>query len=149
MSFFVIRPDGAEVSDAFDRLDFDVVHGYLTRAYWSPGVARDVVERAARGSLAFGLYDGGAQIGYARVVTDRATFAYLADVFVLEAHRRRGLGVFLVESVLAHPDLQNLRRWLLATLDAHTLYARFGFRPLPEPARYMVRLSAPTPPDAG
>ncbi len=133
------RPDGAEVSDDPARLDFDVVHGYLTRSYWSPGIAREAVERAARHSLPFGLYDGGRQVGYARVVTDRTTFAYLADVFVLEAHRGRGLGVFLVESVLAHPDLQGLRRWLLATRDAHTLYARSGFRALAAPETMMER----------
>jgi GNAT superfamily N-acetyltransferase len=149
MSYTVAGPDGVEVSDDAGRLDFAVVHGYLTRSYWSPGVAREVVERAARGSLAFGLYDGANQIGYARVVTDRATFAYLADVFVLEAHRGRGLGVFLVEAVLAHPGLQGLRRWLLATRDAHALYARFGFGPLPEPTRYMVRQSAAAAPGTG
>jgi GNAT superfamily N-acetyltransferase len=139
------RPDGAEVSDDPARLDFDVVHGYLTRSYWSPGIARDRVERAARHSLAFGLYDAGVQIGYARVVTDRTTFAYLADVFVLEAHRGRGLGVFLVESVLGHPEVQGLRRWMLATRDAHGLYARFGFTALADPATMMERPTAVPP----
>jgi ribosomal protein S18 acetylase RimI-like enzyme len=119
------------------RLQLEIVHGYLTRSYWAKGVSREVVERAIEHSLCFGLYDGQAQVGFARVVTDRATFAYLSDVFVLESHRGRGLGKWLVEFVLAHPDLQGLRRFVLATWDAHGLYARHGFRPLARPETYM------------
>jgi ribosomal protein S18 acetylase RimI-like enzyme len=119
------------------RLQLEIVHGYLTRSYWAKGVSREVVERAIEYSLCFGLYDGQAQVGFARVVTDRATFAYLSDVFVLESHRGRGLGKWLVEFVLAHPDLQGLRRFVLATWDAHGLYARYGFRPLARPETYM------------
>ncbi len=123
------------------RLDFDVIHGYLQRAYWSPGVPREVVEKAARHSLCFGVYEGDGQIGYARVISDYAVFAYLADVFILERYRGQGLGKWLVACVLAHPDLQNLRKWMLATRDAHGLYAQYGFRPLPTPAMIMERRS--------
>jgi GNAT superfamily N-acetyltransferase len=117
------------VSTDRTRLDLDVVHGFLRTAYWSLNVPRSVVERSIEGSLVFGLYDTeGRQAGFARVVTDRAVFAYLADVFVLDEHRGRGLGLWLVETVLSHPDLQNLRRIVLGTKDAHSLYERFGFR---------------------
>jgi N-acetylglutamate synthase-like GNAT family acetyltransferase len=142
------RRGAHEISTEFDRLDLDVVHGYLTTAYWSSGIPRELVERAARNSLAFGIYerdgDGGAtrQVGYARVITDRATFAYLADVFVLEAHRGRGLARWLMEVITAHPELQGLRRWLLVTRDAHGLYERFGFGPPPNPGGVMVRARA-------
>lgn len=118
------------------RLDVGVVHGFLTRSYWAEGIPRALVERSIENSLSFGLYDGERQVGFARVVTDRATFAYLADVFVLESHRKRGLSKWLLECVLSHPELQGLRRWQLATKDAHTLYARFGFE-TPEPGNLM------------
>jgi len=130
--------NGYEISTDPARLDLDVIHGYLREAYWSPGVLRDVVERSIARSLCFGLYaPNGAQAGFARVVTDGATFAWIADVFLLEPHRGRGLGVWLMETVLAHPDLQGLRRIVLATKDAHELYERFGFVPLPTPERWM------------
>lgn len=131
-------PDGFEVSDDTERLDLDAVHAFLTQSYWSPGVPRDVVERAATGSLALGLYDGETQIGFARAITDRATFAYVCDVYVLESHRGRGLGRWLMECLLAHPDLQGLRRWLLTTQDAHALYEHVGFVRAPFPERFMV-----------
>ena len=131
---------GYEVSTDPARLDLDVVHGFLVTAYWCEGIARETVERAVAGSIPFGLYaPDGAQAGFARVVTDRATFAYLADVFVLPEHRGRGLGVRLVADVLAHPDLQGLRRFHLATADAHGLYARFGLAPHPAPERLLDR----------
>jgi GNAT superfamily N-acetyltransferase len=123
------------------RFDLDLIHGFLSRAYWSPGVPRETVERAIAGSLAFGLFEHDRQIGFARAITDGATFAYLADVFVLEAHRGRGLGMFLMESVMAHPSLQGLRRFTLATRDAHDLYRRFGFTPLSAPDRFMERFA--------
>jgi GNAT superfamily N-acetyltransferase len=111
-------------------LDCDLIHAFLREAYWSPNLPRDVFDRSMEHSLVFGLYDSaGAQAGFARVVTDRAVFAYLADVFVLDEHRGRGLGVWLVESVLSHPDLQGMRRIALGTKDAHALYSRFGFGP--------------------
>jgi len=141
------HPEGFLLSTDPSRLDFDVVHGCLTRSYWSPGIDRERVERAARHSLAYGLYaPDGAQVGYARVVTDRATFAYLADVFVLEDRRGRGLGTWMVEQVVQDPGLSDLRRWMLFTRDAHTLYARFGFGPIPDPTRAMVRAGPCRPP---
>jgi GNAT superfamily N-acetyltransferase len=130
--------DGYVVSTDPGRLDLDVIHSFLRTAYWSPNVPREIVERSIEHSLVFGLYgpDGG-QVGFARALTDRAAFAYLADVFVLEGHRGRGLGKWLVETVLSHPDLQGLRRILLGTEDAHGLYARFGFE-RPDSARLMT-----------
>jgi GNAT superfamily N-acetyltransferase len=131
--------NGYEISTDRERLDVDYIHAFLTTSYWSPDIPRETVAKAIAGSLCFGLYDPeGAPAGFARVVTDRATFAYLADVFVDDRHRGRGLGVWLVETVLAHPDLQGLRRWMLATADAHALYARFGFAALEQPERYML-----------
>lgn len=131
--------DGFEVSDDPARLDLDAVWAYLTRSYWSPGVPREVVEAAAAGSLAVGLYaPEGPQIGYARVVSDRATFAYVCDVYVLDAHQGRGLGRWLMECLLAHPELQGLRRWLLTTQDAHTFYEGLGFERCPFPERFMT-----------
>jgi GNAT superfamily N-acetyltransferase len=122
------------------RLDLDVIHGVLRESYWSPGIPRDVVRRAIDGSLAFGVYTmAGAQVGFARVVTDGATFAYVADVFILEGERGRGLGKWLTSVIVEHPNLQDLRRWLLATRDAHALYAQFGFTPLRAPERIMER----------
>jgi GNAT superfamily N-acetyltransferase len=132
--------NGYEISTDPARLDVDYLHAFLTRSYWSPGVPREVVARSIEGSLCFGLYEpDGAPAGFARVVTDRSTYAYLADVFVDEAHRGRGLGKWLIETVLAHPELQGLRRWALATADAHELYARFGFAPPRHPERLLFR----------
>ena len=121
------------------RLDLAVVHGFLAESYWAKGIPLETVRRSIRNSLCFGLYEAENQIGFARVVSDRATFAYLADVFVLESHRGRGLGKLLMGAVVAHPDLQGLRRWMLATRDAHDLYAQYGFTPLPVPERFMQR----------
>ncbi len=126
-----------EIDTNRDRLDLDVIHGFLVRSYWSPGVPRDVVARAIAHSLCFGVYRHGMQVGFARVVTDCATFAYLADVFVIEEHRGRGLSKWLMSFILAHPDLQGLRRFMLGTRDAHGLYRRFGFAPLAHPSRLM------------
>jgi GNAT superfamily N-acetyltransferase len=119
------------------RLDVATIHAYLTQSYWSPGVPRRVVERAIEGSLCFGVFHHGKQVGFARAVTDKATFAYLADVFILEPHRGKGLSKHLMESVFAHPDLQGLRRFMLATKDAHGLYKQFGFMELSNPASFM------------
>lgn len=124
------------------RLDLGVVHGFLEDSYWARGVPKAVVERSVENSLCFGLYKGEKQIGFARIVTDRATFAYLADVFVLEGHRGRGLGKWLMEVVLSHPELQGLRRWMLATADAHELYRGYGFRELGNPEIFMERKDA-------
>ena len=130
-----------EISSDPARLDLDVIHRFLSEdAYWSPGIPRATVERAVKNSFCFGVYlPDGSQVGFARLVTDRTTFAYLADVFVLSQHRGRGLSKRLMEAVLAHPELQGLRRWLLATRDAHGLYAQFGFTPLANPSRLMER----------
>jgi GNAT superfamily N-acetyltransferase len=122
-----------------------VIHGFLTNSYWSKGVPREVVARAIEHSLCFGVYDrSGAQVGFARVISDFATFAYVADVFVLDTHRGKGLGKELMRAVVGHPGLQGLRRWSLSTRDAHGLYAQVGFAPLNFPDRYMeiLRLNA-------
>ena len=116
-----------EITTDRARLDLDAIHAYLTRSYWAEGVTRERVARSLERSLCFGLFDGAQQIGFARVVTDAATFAYLADVYVLEAYRGQGLGKRLIEAVRAHPDLADLRRFVLWTRDAHGLYERFGF----------------------
>jgi GNAT superfamily N-acetyltransferase len=122
-------PSVYEISTSRERLDVARVHRFLsTEAYWSPGVAREVVERSIAGSLPFGVYaPGGEQVGFARVVTDYATFAWLADVYIEPEHRGHGLGKRLVAEVLEHPQLQGVRRWMLGTADAHELYRRFGF----------------------
>jgi GNAT superfamily N-acetyltransferase len=125
------------VSTDTARLDIDAIHAYLTRSYWAEGISRDLVARSIDGSLCFGLYDGSRQIGFARVITDRATFAYLCDVYVLEERRGLGLGKWLMEAVVSHPALQGLRRFVLVTRDAHGLYAQFGFQPLASPGGYM------------
>jgi GNAT superfamily N-acetyltransferase len=138
MGCFERAQDGYLVSDDTSRLDLDVVHGYLTRSYWAEGVPREVVARSLAHSLCFGLYGpSGAQVGFARAITDRATYAYLADVFVLEELRGRGLGRWLVGCVMEHPDLAGLRRFSLVTRDAHELYRPFGFGPLASPERHM------------
>ena len=129
--------DTFQVSTDPARFDLDAIHAYLTASYWAEGVPRELVARSLDESLAFGLYDAGRQIGLARVITDRATFAYLCDVYVLEAYRGRQLGVWLMECVMAHPDLQGLRRFMLATRDAHALYAKFGFTPPTRPQALM------------
>lgn len=124
----------------FADVDLDVVHGFLSRdAYWCRGITRERVERAARHSLCFSALLDGAQVGFARVVTDRATFGYLADVFVLPAHRGQGISQAMMASILAHPELQGLRRFLLATSDAHGLYAKYDFQPITRPERFMER----------
>jgi GNAT superfamily N-acetyltransferase len=120
-----------------DRLDRAIIHEFLRGSYWARGIDRRTVERSIDGALCFGVYEGAAQVGFARVITDRATFAYVADVFVLDSHRGRGLGVWLMEAVRAHPDLQGLRRWILMTRDAHGLYEKSGFRRLEDASRCM------------
>jgi GNAT superfamily N-acetyltransferase len=109
------------------RLDLDVIHGYLDRSYWAQGRARETVARSIAQSVPFGLYHGATQVGFARVLSDYVTLAFLADVFVLEQHRGRGLGVWLIDVVTGVPELASVRRWLLGTRDAHGLYRKFGF----------------------
>jgi GNAT superfamily N-acetyltransferase len=133
------RRDGYLISTDPSRLDLARIHAVLTESYWAKGIPLATVERSIGHSLPFGVFEGAEQVGFARVITDRATFAYIADVFVIESHRGRGLGVWLMEAIVAHPDLQGLRRWVLLTRDAHGLYRKFGFRGLEHPDRYMDR----------
>ena len=154
----ITRVNTYEISTDPSRLQLDAIHAYLTRSYWSPGIPKALVARAIANSMCFGLYlaetrspahgdaldQGETQVGFARVVTDKSSFAYLADVYVLEEHRGQGLSKRLVQTIQAHPDLQGLRRFMLATLDAHGLYAQFGFKPLSAPERVMeLRLAPP------
>ena len=137
MAHLCWRKSGYEISTDPARLQIDVLHDFLRTAYWCEGIPREVVEHAAANSVNFGLFHGPEQVGYARVVTDSATFGYLTDVFVLPAHRGRGLARWMVATALEHPDLQGFRRWMLATRDAHAVYAGVGFRPLGDPAMFM------------
>ena len=131
------RRDGTVVTTDRSRLDVDLVHRVLSATYWAKNIPRDVVERSIAGSIAFGLFEADRQVGFARVVTDLATYAYLADVFVVEECRGRGLGDWLVESIRLHPQLQGLRRFALITRDAGPLYARHGFSVPTSPFGYM------------
>ena len=118
-------------------MDLDAIHAYLTRSYWCEGIPKDLVARAMAGSLCFGLFDEGRQIGFARVISDKATYAYLCDVYVLEEYQGRGLGTWLMRELMTHPDLQGLRRFSLVTRDAHRLYEKNGFTGLANPAGHM------------
>lgn len=133
------HPAGYIISTDFARLDIAAIHQYLAEdSYWAKNMPHELLEKAISHSLCFGLYaPDGQQAGFARVVTDHATFAWLCDVFVLPAHRGQGLSKWLMEVVWAHPELQGLRRRMLATLDAHGLYQQFGFAPLAAPERFL------------
>ncbi len=131
------RDGDSLISEDRALLDFNVIHGFLSRSYWSEGIPRGVLHRAIENSIPFGVYVSGKQVGFARIITDRATFAYVADVFILEPYRGRGLGVRLMEAIRAHPGLQNLRRWHLVTRDAQGLYQKTGFSPLQDPTMHM------------
>ena len=130
-----------DLADDKTRLQVDRVHAWLASSYWSPGIAREVVDRAIAGSHCLGAYEGGKQIGFARMITDHATFAWLADVWVVEQARGKGVGRAMVDWFLNHPDFQGLRRIGLVTADAHGVYAAAGFHPLVRPDRYMERLA--------
>ena len=140
-----MHPDGAwrstrgaySISTDPSLLDRPLIHAFLSGSYWAGGIPRETVDRSIEGALCFGVYEGASQVGFARVITDRATFAYLADVFVLESHRGQGLAVWLMEAIRSHPDLQGLRRWILMTRDAHGLYEKSGFRTIEDPSRCM------------
>jgi GNAT superfamily N-acetyltransferase len=120
------------------RLDLSRIHDFLTNCYWAKGIPKQIVARSIERSLCFGIYnEKGAQIGFARVISDNATFAYIGDVFVLEPYRGRGLSKWLMQCIKDHPQLQGLRRWCLVTRDAHELYSQFGFKPLASPDRWM------------
>jgi GNAT superfamily N-acetyltransferase len=125
------------ISTDHARIDVPAVHAFLSQTYWSPGIPESVVRRAIAGAICFGIYHGRDQVGFARVITDRATYAYLSDVYVLEAHRGRGLAKWLMDVIMSHPSLQGLRRFSLSTRDAHSLYTQFGFEVVANPDRQM------------
>ena len=129
--------DTIRITTDVASMDLDAIHAYLTRSYWSEGISKELVARAMAGSLCFGLLDAARQIGFARVITDRATYAYLCDVYVLEEYQGRGLGTWMMRELMSHPDLQGLRRFGLVTRDAHGLYEKLGFAPLANPSGHM------------
>ena len=129
--------DGFTISTEKEKLDIDVIHSFLNRTYWAEGISKEVIRRSIEGSLCFGVFENDKQVGFARMITDKATFAYLADVFIIEEFRGRGLSKWLMEIIMSHPDLQGLRRMILVTKDAHGLYKQFGFTPLINVDRWM------------
>jgi GNAT superfamily N-acetyltransferase len=134
------RKDRFEIDTSRKRLNIDLIHTFLNEeSYWATGRSKTTIERSIRNSVSFGIYDGQKQIGFGRVITDYATFAWIADVFVIEEYRGKGLSKWLMEIMLAHPKLQGFRRWVLATKDAHELYRRYGFIELKRPERWMER----------
>ena len=143
MSIIEYHRDGYSISTDKSKLNIDIIHHYLSEeSYWAQGRSMDTVRKTIDHSLCFGVYADDRQVGFARVVTDYATFAWLADVFILESHRGLGLSKWLVESIVANPDLQNLKNFLLATSDAHELYRRYGgFEALEKPEKWMIRVS--------
>jgi N-acetylglutamate synthase-like GNAT family acetyltransferase len=139
-AFLEFQQNEYTISTDPSRLDIDTIHTYLANeSYWASGIPLEIVRKSIENSLCFGVYEQGKQIGFARVVSDRATFAWLCDVFILEPYRGHGLGKWLVHCVLNHPGLQNLRSWMLATQDAQSLYSQFGFKTLEHPESVMRR----------
>ena len=145
MTLAITRPERVQeyhrgefvISTDRERLDLDVIHGFLTDCYWAKGIPRELVARSIENSLCFGVYSEGRQVGFARVISDYATYAYIGDVFVLEPYRGHGLGKWLMECIMRDPRLRGLRRWSLVTDDAHGLYEQFGFTKLKSPEKYM------------
>jgi len=129
--------DGFIISTEKEKLDVDLIHSFLNRTYWAEGISKEIIRRSIEGSLCFGVFENHKQVGFARTITDKATFAYLADVFIIEEYRGRGLSKWLMEVIMSHPDLQGLRRMILATKDAHGLYKQFGFTSLINVDRWM------------
>ena len=129
--------DGFTISTEKEKLDIDVIHSFLNSTYWAEGISKEIIRRSIEGSLCFGVFENNRQVGFARMITDKATFAYLADVFIIEEYRGRGLSKWLMEVIMSHPDLQGLRRMVLVTKDAHGLYKQFGFTPLINVDRWM------------
>jgi len=125
------------ISTEKEKMDIDLIHSFLTRSYWAEGISKEIVRRSIEGALCFGVFENDKQVGFARMITDKATFAYLADVFILEEYRGHGLSKWLMEVIMSHSDLQGLRRLMLATRDAHDLYKKFGFTPLNNTDRWM------------
>ena len=132
-----VHKDAYSISTDKERLDIPYIHAFLSHSYWAENIPVATVQRSIDGSLCFGVYEAGRQLGFARVITDKATFGYLADVFIDEQYRGRGLSKWLMETIMAHPDVQGLRRFMLATRDAHGLYVQFGFTPLNFTDRWM------------
>ncbi|CAL1517116.1 GNAT family N-acetyltransferase [Chitinophaga sp. MM2321] len=138
MAIMIAKKEDYYISTDKSKLDISVIHDFLANeSYWAQKIPRSVVEKSVEGSMCFGIYHQDQQVGFARVITDCAVFAYLADVFVINSHRGKGLSKFLLETILSHPDLQGLRKWLLGTADAHKLYRKFGFTEIPNPERFM------------
>src|SRR4030095_15823392 len=129
--------DGFTISTEKEKLNIDLIHSFLNRTYWAEGISKEIIRRSIEESLCFGVFENDKQVGFARMITDKATFAYLADVFIVEEYRGRGLSKWLMEVIMSHPDLQGLRRMVLATKDAHGLYRKFGFTPLTNVDRWM------------
>lgn len=138
MNDAVFLKKGFTISNDKDLLDIDTIYQYLDqRSYWGKGIPLDRLKKAIANSLCFGIYHNDKQVGFARVISDMATFAYICDVFVLEDYRGHGLSKWLMQTIKTHPDLQGLRRWSLATADAHGLYKQFGFTPISKPDNWM------------
>lgn len=131
------RKNGFVISTDPELLDLDLVHGFLIGCYWARGIPKKTVQRSIRNSLCFGVYKSTKQVGFARVISDFATYAYVGDVFVVDEYRGQGLGKLVMQCIMSHPALQGLRRWSLLTRDAHGLYSQFGFTPLKSPERHM------------
>jgi N-acetylglutamate synthase-like GNAT family acetyltransferase len=129
--------DGFTISTEKEKLDIDLIHSFLNRTYWAEGISKETIRRSIEGSLCFGVFENDKQVGFARMITDKATFAYLADVFIIEEYRGRGLSKWLMQAIMSHHDLQGLRRMILATKDAHGLYKQFGFTRLINVERWM------------
>ena len=125
------------ISTKKEKMDIDLIHSFLTRSYWAEGISKEIIRRSIEGALCFGVFENDKQIGFARMITDKATFAYLADVFIIDEYRGLGLSKWLMEVILSYPDLQGLRRMMLATRDAHELYKKFGFTQLNNVDRWM------------
>ena len=132
-----IVKNGFTIITEKEKLDIELIHSFLNRTYWAEGISKETIRRSIEGSLCFGVFENDRQVGFARMITDKATFAYLADVFIIEEYRGRGLSKWLMEIIMTHPDLQGLRRMILATKDAHGLYEKFGFTPLINVDRWM------------
>lgn len=130
-------PEGYVISTDPGLLNLETIHGFIAQSYWANGMPKRLIEKMIRHSLCFGIYQGTSQVGFARIISDFTTFAYLADVFILPEHRGKGLSKALMQTIVVHPELQGLRRWMLVTLDAQGLYEQFGFKTVEHPERHM------------
>jgi len=137
MKNILVEKDDYFISTDKSKLDIIYIHQFLVNSYWAEGIPIETVRKSIAGSLCFGVYDGSSQIGFARVITDNATFGYLADVFIDENYRGKGLAIWLMNIIMSHPELQGFRNWMLGTRDAHGLYQKFDFKPLDQPERIM------------